>query len=194
MAPRNRSARALSNDTAIRNAAVELILRNGLDAISFREVGKAAGLSHGALYARFEDAEELLVDLWNEVLMHRIVILLEASKNAAAHPRDDLVAAALQRVRGAVPTDIVGVQVLLLSRRFPVLHEEVEVFINGYIEVKPVDLDDAKWSRTLVLFSLIMAKIFSNSEFGFNSERLDFMQQVLSSALTVDTDDVDQIE
>src|SRR5579863_1179866 len=130
MAPRGRSERARINDAAIRNAAIELILTTGLDAISFRDVGKAAGLSHGALYARFEDVEELLVDLWNEVLCYRVISLFRAAQNAASNPDSDSVAALLQRVRDAEPADVAAVQVLLLSRRFLVLREEVEIFIQ----------------------------------------------------------------
>ena len=63
--PDQRSARALTNDEAIRTAAVQLIFSNGIDSISFRDVGARRGLTHGALYARFEDVEELLIDLWD---------------------------------------------------------------------------------------------------------------------------------
>jgi hypothetical protein len=38
----------LNNDEAIRAAAVELVLREGIDSISFRDVGKIVGLTHGA--------------------------------------------------------------------------------------------------------------------------------------------------
>ena len=80
---RPRSSRALTNDAAIREAAIKLILSTGIDAISFRDVGRMAGLTHGALYARFEDVEELLVDLWNEVLSQRAIAMFEAARHAA---------------------------------------------------------------------------------------------------------------
>src|SRR5579863_2965575 len=194
MAPRGRSERARINDAAIRNAAIELILTTGLDAISFRDVGKAAGLSHGALYARFEDVEELLVDLWNEVLVRRVISLFEAALSAATHPSDESVAAALQRVRDAENADVAAVQVLLLSRRFLILREEIDPFIHDYLETCPSGVDNAIWSRAMVLFSLIMVKIFSNSEFGLNQERLNFMQPVLTAALKTDPSDVKNFE
>jgi AcrR family transcriptional regulator len=187
---RKRSARALDNDKTIRAAAIELILSKGLDAISFREVGKAAGLSHGALYARFEDVEELLVDLWNEVLGRRVISLFESAKAAATYPSEDSIAVVLQRVRDAEQVDVAAVQVLLLSRRFLVLREDVEVFIHDYLESCPTDEVDAIWSRTMVLFSLIMVKIFSNSEFGLSHERLNFMQPVLTATLSVSPKEV----
>jgi AcrR family transcriptional regulator len=188
--PRQRSRLAIANDDAIRNAAIELILSTGIDAISFRDVGKRAGLSHGALYARFEDVEELLVDLWNEVLCHRVISLFEASRKAALLPSDGTVAAVLQRVREAEQVDVAAVQVLLLSRRFTVLREEVDAFVHDYLETIPSNINSAIWSRTMTLFSLVMVKIFSNSEFGLNADRLKFMQPVLTATLRTDPSEV----
>jgi AcrR family transcriptional regulator len=186
---RRRSARALSNDAAIRDAAVDLILSQGIDAISFRDVGREAGLTHGALYARFEDVEELLVDLWNEVLRHRVIAMFEAARRAASEPSEASVDALLDFVRNAESVDVAAVQVLLLSRRFVVLFEEVEVFIQDYFDT-PGDVSRAIQSRALALFSLISAKIFSNSEFGLNSDRIAFLRPVLVSALQTDPEDV----
>jgi AcrR family transcriptional regulator len=186
---RRRSARALSNDAAIRDAAVDLILSQGIDAISFRDVGREAGLTHGALYARFEDVEELLVDLWNEVLRHRVIAMFEAARRAASEPSEASVDALLDFVRNAESVDVAAVQVLLLSRRFVVLFEEVEVFIQDYFDT-PGDVSSAIQSRALALFSLISAKIFSNSEFGLNSDRIAFLRPVLVSALQTDPEDV----
>ena len=46
----------------------------------------------------------------------------------------------------------------------------------------------------MVLFSLIMVKIFSNSEFGLNHDRINFMQPVLTAALEIEPDDVATID
>ncbi len=190
MVSRARSERARTNDTAIRLATIELILRSGIDAISFRDVGKAAGLTHGALYARFEDVEELLVDLWNSVLAQRVSSLFEAVERATTAPSEESVSAVLQRVRDAEQSDVAAVQVLLLSRRFVILREDVERFLHDYLEESRSRLGNAIWSRTMVLFSLIMVKIFSNSEFGLNHERINFMQPVLIAALKIEPNDV----
>ncbi|MGC2174610.1 MAG: TetR/AcrR family transcriptional regulator [Acidimicrobiales bacterium] len=186
---RRRSSRALTNDASIRDAAIELILSTGIDSISFRDVGRAAGLTHGALYARFEDVEELLVDLWSEVLSHRAIDMFEAARNAAANPSEASVDALLDFVRNAESADVAAIQVLLLSRRFVVLFEEVDVFIHDYLETRG-EYSAAVQSRALALFSLITAKIFSNSEFGLNSERIAFLSPVLVAALKTDPEDV----
>ncbi len=74
---RTRSARAVANDSAIREAAVNEVLRVGVDHVSLRDVGHSAGLTHGATYARYEDVDELLVDLWNSVLRQRAITMFE---------------------------------------------------------------------------------------------------------------------
>jgi len=186
---KRRSSRALANDAAIREAAVTVILSSGIDAISFRDVGREAGLTHGALYARFEDVEELVVDLWSEVLSQRAIAMFEAARNAATSPTEATVDALLDFVRNADAADVVAVQVLFLSRRFVVLFEEVEVFIHDYLENHD-NVPAALHSRTLALFSLITAKIFSHSEFGLDPGRIDFLAPVLVDALRTDPEDV----
>jgi AcrR family transcriptional regulator len=186
---RRRSSRALINDASIREAAIQLILSTGIDAISFRDVGREAGLTHGALYARFEDVEELLVDLWAESLSQRVVAMFEVARDAAAHPNEESVDALLDFVRNAEAADVAAVQVLLMSRRFVVLFEEVEVFIHDYLEA-PAEFSHAVQSRALALFSLVAVKIFSNSEFGLNRDRLAFLQPVLLDALKTDPEEV----
>jgi AcrR family transcriptional regulator len=187
---KRRSARALSNDAAIRSATIELLLSTGIDAISFRDVGQKAGLTHGALYARFEDVEELLVDVWAEVLSERVVAMFQTALNAASNPNEASIDGVLDYVRNAAPVDVAAVLVLLMSRRFVILHEEVETFIHDCLEMNGEETSVAIHSRALSLFSLMMVKIFSNSEFGVNNDRLNFLKPVLLATLSVDPDDV----
>jgi AcrR family transcriptional regulator len=187
-----RSTRALSNDAAIRSATVKLILKTGIDSISFREVGREAGLTHGALYARFEDAEELLVDLWSEVLCDRMIRLLDAARSAALNPSEDSIEALLDFVRDAEPTDVAAVVVLFASRRFIVLHEEVEDFIHQHLEIRE-GLTNAIYSRTLALFSEVTIKIFSNLAYGIDTERFEFFRVVLHDALMTAPEDVKNV-
>ncbi len=188
--PRPRSARALTNDEAIRTAAVQLLFSKGIDSISFRDVGAEAGLTHGALYARFEDTEELLVDLWNSVLRHRAIAMITVSADAAANPTYESVHAVVESIRDASTVDAVTVQVLLASRRFPILHEEVESFIHDYLESNSAEVTDAVRSRALVVFALTMIVILSNSQLGPDFECLDFLEPILLDTLSVDVRDV----
>ena len=82
-------------------AAVQLVFSKGIDSISFRDVGHEAGLTHGRSYARFEDVEELLVDLWVSVLR-------------ASRGRDDRLP---RRTRRPIPSDEVVHEVIETSVR-----------------------------------------------------------------------------
>ena len=190
---RRRSTRALLNDAAIRDAAVGLVLSEGIDAISFRDVGRVAGLTHGALYARFEDVEELLVDLWGEVLSQRAVALFHACSDAASNPTTQSVGDLFGFVRDATPADAAMVQVLLTSRRFVILHEDVEAFIHDHLESVDAESNDDQ-SRALVLFGLIMVEILEQTLFGGDSDDLAFLESVILDALALDSHDIEPFE
>jgi AcrR family transcriptional regulator len=161
---RRRSSRALSNDAAIRLATVKLINDVGIDAISFRDVGRVAKLSHGALYARFEDVEELLVDLWSEVLEARARFLLRDVIRLVKEPTAKSVGTFVRDWRQPSPVDVAMVHVLLTSRRFVIVREEVERFINDDLETCPSELSQPQHSRVLTLFAFALFGIIASSQ------------------------------
>ena len=85
-AKKPRTARALANDRLIREAGVAEILRVGVDQLSLRDVGQRAGFTHGATYARYEDVDELVVDLWASVLCERATLIMGLCRRAAERP------------------------------------------------------------------------------------------------------------
>jgi AcrR family transcriptional regulator len=190
---RRRSTRALINDAAIRDAAVELVLSEGIDAISFRDVGRIAGLTHGALYARFEDVEELLVDLWGEVLSHRAIALFKAASEASSNPSAQSVHALFDFVRDSSPADVAMVLVLLTSRRFVILHEDVESFIHDHLETTDVGTTEGQ-SSALLLFGLVMVQILQKSLFGSDVDDLEFVESIILASLALDATDVESLE
>jgi AcrR family transcriptional regulator len=191
---RRRSTRALDNDAAIRAAAVELVLSEGIDAISFRDVGRIAGLTHGALYARFEDVEELLVDLWDEVLCQRATALFESALRATSSPSEQTVRALFDFVRDASPTDKAMVQVLLSSRRFLILCEEVETFVHDVLETNAVDVTSENQSRSLLLFGLVLVQILRKTLFASVDQDLEFLESIVLESLMVDPHSVEPVE
>src|ERR1700689_4450565 len=96
---RTRTARAIANDAAIRDAAINEILRVGVDRVSLRDVGKHAGLTHGATYARYEDVNELLVDLWESKLCRSAIAMFERSVDAVETPNKETVGALFDFIR-----------------------------------------------------------------------------------------------
>src|ERR1700722_3479709 len=193
---RTRTARAVANDAAIRDAAIHEILRVGVDRVSLRDVGKQAGLTHGATYARYEDVNELLVDLWASRLRVSAVAMFERAVLAVETPNKETIRALFDSIREARPEDVAMVQVLLISRRIPIVYEEVEPFIKNYLEPDD-DLtlhSSAIFTRALTLFSLSMVPVFTDSQFGADCAFHEALERVLVATLNIDPANVALIE
>jgi AcrR family transcriptional regulator len=63
---RARPATAFENDIIIRAATTQILANFGIEGLSFGAVSKESGLSHTAISYRFENNENLLIDLWLE--------------------------------------------------------------------------------------------------------------------------------
>jgi AcrR family transcriptional regulator len=189
---RTRSARAIANDTAIRDSAISEVLRVGVDHVSLRDVGHHAGLTHGATYARYEDVDELLVDLWNSVLAKRATALFEMSMTAAESPSVTSVGALFDSIRDTTPADVASVHLLLTARRIPTLNEEVEPFVQSHFQLDShaSERDQALFARGLTLFAMTMMQIFATSQFGWDREYQAILEKLLIATLEVEPSDV----
>ncbi|MDE3107158.1 MAG: TetR/AcrR family transcriptional regulator [Acidobacteriota bacterium] len=185
---RTRSARAVANDSAIRDAAIDELMRVGVDHLSLRDVSHRAGLTHGATYARYEDFGELLVDLWISRLGERIHTLFDLCLNAAKSPGAESAAALFTHVKEAGPNDVAAIQLLLTARRLPTLLEEVEIFIKGSLEAEDTKSPDAspEFTRALTLFAMMVAEIFADAYLGRDEEYQSIVEGVLLEVLETD--------
>lgn len=188
---RVRSARAVANDIAIRDAAINIIVTGGIDRLSLRDVGQRAGLTHGATYARFEDVDELLVDIWNSLLSHRAVAMLELSLRAASEPTAESVGTLFNFIRDAGPADVASVHALLVARRIPTLHEEVEPFIQRYLEH---EIANPVRSRALVVFGFLIVHVFGDHRFERDDDYLSVLEKLILATLQTSTTEVDPVE
>lgn|GEM_PF-2927334 len=122
--PRRRSA--IENDRRIVRAAVWCIDRYGVDGITTVGVAAAAGLSTGALYARYEHQHDLLVDVWlresHDAVRDLVDAALEVSRSGGA---PDSVAAFAQRLAEPSNALRIGVQLIAVARRVDELGDVV---------------------------------------------------------------------
>ncbi|HEY5267077.1 MAG TPA: hypothetical protein VIJ40_09710 [Acidimicrobiales bacterium] len=185
---RQRSARAVVNDQAILEAAIREVLRAGVDHLSLRGVGIEAGLTHGATYARYEDVDELLVDVWNSVLCARAVMMFELCISAAEEPSAESVGALFDFMRNTTPADVASIRVLLTARRITILHEVVESFIHDYLERESSRFPDVSvpFMRGMMVFSLMIAQIFTDAQFGWDRDYQDVLEALLLETLKSD--------
>ena len=62
------SQRSTRNAAAVLKAITQECIANGLDGIVASSVAKRAGLTTGAVYSRFENSDEMLIALWENVV------------------------------------------------------------------------------------------------------------------------------
>lgn len=188
MTSRRRSDRATANDEAIRNSGVNAITHVGVDSVSLRDVGRDAGLTHGATYARYEDVNELLVDLWHSRLRGRALDILDQCAMAVKTPDEETFRNLIEFARRPEPRDVAMIEVLLTARRIPVLQEEVEEFVTTFLCLPELSTAQSQRDFTLklALFALTIVTIFEEFYFGAESEYLDFLQEILLNAFRAD--------
>jgi AcrR family transcriptional regulator len=189
---RKRSARAIANDAAIREAGIDEILRVGVDHVSLRNVGARAGLTHGAAYARYEDVNELLVDLWASKCSERAVQLFTLCRRAAEDPNTTTVHELIEVVHHASKYDVASIQLLLTARRIPVLLEEVERFINEYLTRDNFNspVASSAFTRAVCVYGLMTAQIIHEYHIQKKSQYLDVLEAWLLKSLTSNAADI----
>jgi AcrR family transcriptional regulator len=158
-----------------------------VDRLSPREIAQVAGLTHGAIYARFESVDELLIDLWNSTLRERLAIMSQLSKSVAMDPSARTVGELFDFLRHADACDLAAIEVLLVSRRIPSLGEETEGFVREHLET--IEASPATHMCAVVLFGLAMVQIFVNAQFGSDSEYESALEKLLIDALGTTTPD-----
>jgi AcrR family transcriptional regulator len=108
------------------SCAVDEINEVGPDRLGFTSIARRAGLSTGALYARYENVDELLLEVWmSEGLpaLRRLLVDLEESLS-----RESGVAARLRLSEQLSGTDrgiLILVNLLVASRRVEATYEEI---------------------------------------------------------------------
>jgi len=112
--PRTRSQQA--NAEKLLDAMVAETVQHGLDNLQSARVAKTAGLTTGALYSRYENADEMLVALWQErVRTPFLAHLREVVQYVQGHlPADHPITRAVERPG---PLLQLGAEFLVIAQR-----------------------------------------------------------------------------
>lgn len=119
------------------DVATAEIIATGPDRVSFTAIAKRASMSTGALYARYENADELIIDVWHERAFPALKELSQVIVDACTgdnrkHHRQRLSFI----VNSRDPHVMAGVLILVAARRNEVLHEVVRPsFVDHVHEV-----------------------------------------------------------
>ncbi len=98
-------AKAAENRDALLSAAGKLFREKGIDGVGVADIGKAAGLTHGALYAHFASKEALAAAALAKGTEHSVAAMRIAAQGQGEAPRfegylDFLFSAAMRDTMG----------------------------------------------------------------------------------------------
>lgn len=139
MTPRDRRLSVAENDVRVLDAAVAVLAEFGLDGMNARRVADAAGLSTGAVYGRFENIDELMVEVWQRRLRGVLRAGLERAVGFS-DPVDGV-------VPDAVPEEFdetlerIGALLLALAPRNEVLAEVIVPEVRSWTDAMGLGTD-----------------------------------------------------
>ena len=108
------------------DCAVQEIIDAGPDRLGFTAIARRAQMSTGALYARYENADELLIDVWLHNCLPALRTLVDEMV-AGINQREGSASLALAaRVNEVEPELVAAVRILVVARRNDTLREVVE--------------------------------------------------------------------
>ena len=139
---------------AITASALELLAANGVDGLALTRIAVHAGMSNGPLYGRYDSAEDVALELWEEQLRdHYKRLILEFDTFASSkdsEPSEWL----LEELEAPSVLTAAAIEVVAVARRFPLLvdsvRDEVEALFQNICAAHP-DIPPAVCSLRLTV-------------------------------------------
>ena len=130
-------AKSLANDAVVRQAVIEEILASGVDRVGPTAVARRAGFTTGAVYGRYENSIEMVIDTWLEELWPRYAGLLDrivdAVVDGGAATTSDLEVVLAEMV-DAPPWLSAATEVLAVAHRSEELTEVIGPQVTGWLD------------------------------------------------------------
>ena len=207
--PRNGETIPKSESTRLKllGCAVAEILGNGPDRVGFTAIAKRAGLSTGALYARYENADELFIDVWLHECLPTLRHFLNDAIDASIGDERNASQQALSRSINDIPPSLaVALSLMVVSHRNETLAEVivpsfrrlmteleermphaamlVSQYFGQLILIRGTGMNNLDWSRVVRVLSDISAETFEQK---ISSDLPEFGE----GPFTFDLDDID---
>ena len=121
----SRAQKTRAVQEAITASALELLAANGVDGLALTKIAAHAGMSNGPLYGRYDSAEDVALELWEEQLGdHYKRLILEFDSFASSkdlEPSQWL----LQELESPSALTAAAIEIVAVARRFPLLVDAV---------------------------------------------------------------------
>lgn len=119
---------------AITASALELLAANGVDGLALTKIAAHAGMSNGPLYGRYDSAEDVALELWEEQLRdHYKRLILEFDTFASSkdsEPSEWL----LQELDAPSALTAAAIEIVCVARRFPLLVDSVRDEVDSLFQ------------------------------------------------------------
>lgn len=132
-----RKALALAIGEDILTATIDVIAVNGPDGLNLSEIARIAGVTTGAVYARYENREELLVDVWVKRAGPALASLFGLT-SAAYRGNAAAAAEAAMLLQSSSKLLKVSFALLLVSARIDELAEVIPADMQSWFAKNPI--------------------------------------------------------
>ena len=167
--PTRRRADAARNDELFLDTGLDLLRERGPDRFAALELARTAGLTTGAVYARYENPAEILVGLWqNRIATPMQMFVANSLEALSTSDRRDQAHATTSRALSNPSGPLrPGVSVLIAATRVPELAEVVGPDIQRWCHDLGIDgdpTDPVVAARRCLLAAVMGALLFDTAD------------------------------
>ncbi len=164
---------------------VQELLVSGADQFGFTAIARRANLSTGALYARYENSEELLIDVWNMRAWPAFEkFMLDAVEATMSPSNTDAIERVLDSMERQDPDLVAAVALLVVARRNDTLKEVVFPFVKELFTDASIRCPSVAHVGSYLLGEILVAKAFGKKTTGWRR----FVPEYLLIASKAETD------
>ena len=182
MATRRR-AEAVRNDELFLDAGLELLRERGPDRMAALELARSAGLTTGAVYARYENPAEIMVGLWQQRIATPMRMFLENSLEALVDGSETARASVTRALANPSGPLRPGVSMLIAATRIPELAEVVRPDLEAWMADLDIDVgsSEARQKQKVFVAAALGCLMFATVDM-FDHDDWAFLQRIAESA------------
>jgi AcrR family transcriptional regulator len=180
--PTRRRADAARNDELFLDTGLDLLRERGPDRFAALELARTAGLTTGAVYARYENPAEILVGLWqNRIATPMEMFVANSLEALSISDRRDAAHAATSRALTNPSGPLrPGASVLIAATRVPELAEVVGPDMRRWCDELGIGADssDPSVARQRILLAVVMGVLLFDTADLYDAEDWAFARRV----------------
>ena len=147
---------------------VQELLVSGADQFGFTAIARRANLSTGALYSRYENSEELLVDVWSMRAWPAFErFISDAVEATVSSSSSDAIERVLDSMERQDPDLVAAVALLVVARRNDTLKEVVFPLVQKLFADASIRCPSATHVGSYLLGEIMVAKAFGTKSEGW---------------------------